>query len=196
MQWITRTVAAVALACVPALANAQAQGGTPAYVEALKAAQASLIEMTKLPAAATLTGDVRTSVAGFVSEFNAFAALEKGWQPKYQTASASLDKMLAAAAAAPAPAASAAPAAGAPAAAPDPNAPGVWEPTVVEKLKEVRKHLDTFETSVPSPLFDAIGIEKILKAAGADSGTATLDAAKLAEVRELLKKIRVAAGGV
>ena len=66
----------------------------------------------------------------------------------------------------------------------------------VEKLKEVRKHLDTFEQSVPSPLFDAIGIEKILKAAGADSGTATLDAAKLAEVRELLKKIRVAAGGV
>ncbi len=190
MQWITRTVAGMALVSLPALAQAQTP---PPYVEALKAAQASLIEMTKLPAAATLTGDVRTSVAGFMSEFNAFATLEKGWQPKYQTASASLDKMLEAAAAAPAPAA--APAAGAPAAAPDPNAPGVWEPTVVEKLKDVRKHLDTFEKAVPSPLFDAIAIEKILNGAGAAGGTATLDAAKIAEVKDLLKKIRVAAGG-
>jgi hypothetical protein len=72
----------------------------------------------------------------------------------------------------------------------------VWEPTVVEKLKDVRKHLDTFEKEVPSPLFTAILIEKILDASGAASGTATLDAAKIAEVKELLKKIRVAAGGV
>ena len=195
MQWITRTVAGMALLSLPALAQAQTP---PPYVEALKAAQASLSEMTKLPAAATLAGDVRTSVNTFLGEFNTFATAfpEKGWQPKYQAASASLDKTLAAAAAAPAPAAAPPPAAGAPAAAPDPNAPGVCDPTVVEKLKDVRRHLDTFEKAVPSPLFSAILVEKILDGAGAASGTATLDAAKIAEVKELLKKIRVAAGGV
>jgi hypothetical protein len=150
--------------------------------------------MTKLPAAATLQGDVRTAVSDFIAEFNAFASLPKDWKAKYQVASASLDKMLAAAAAAPAPAA--APAAPAPAAPADSNASGKWDPTVVEMLKKVRTQLDGFEKATGDPLFIVKDIEKLLDAAGAASGTVTLDAAKLATLKEQLGRIKAVAGGV
>ena len=173
---------------------ARAQPNQEAIKQTLTAAQASLAEMTKLPAAATLQGDVRTAVSGFIGEFNAFASLPKDWKAKYQVASASLDKMLAAAAAAPAPAA--APAAPAPAAPGDSNAPGKWDPTVVETLKKVRTQLDGFEKATGDPLFIVKDIEKLLDAAGAASGTVTLDAAKLATLKELLGRIKAVAGGV
>ena len=173
---------------------ARAQPNQEAIKQTLTAAQASLAEMTKLPAAATLQGDVRTAVSGFIGEFNAFASLPKDWKAKYQVASASLDKMLAAAAAAPAPAA--APAAPAPAAPADSNAPGKWDPTVVETLKKVRTQLDAFEKATGDPLFIVKDIEKLLDAAGAASGTVTLDAAKLATLKELLGRIKAVAGGV
>ena len=173
---------------------ARAQPNQEAIKQTLTAAQASLAEMTKLPAAATLQGDVRTAVSGFIAEFNAFASLPKDWKAKYQVASASLDKMLAAAAAAPAPAA--APAAPAPAAPGDSNAPGKWDPTVVETLKKVRTQLDAFEKATGDPLFIVKDIEKLLDAAGAASGTVTLDAAKLATLKELLGRIKAVAGGV
>lgn len=197
MQWITRTGAVAmvvaTLAIMPAVASAQAN--QEAIRQTLSAASASLGEMLKLPAAATLQGDVRTAVSGFIGEFNAFASLPKGeWKAKYQIASASLDKMLAAAAAAPPPPPP--PAAGTPAAAPDPNAPGVWEPSVVEKLKEVRNHLNGFEKATGDPLFIVKEIERILDSAGAASGTATLDAAKLTALKEQLGKIKAVAGGI
>ena len=173
---------------------ARAQPNQEAIKQTLTAAQASLAEMTKLPAAATLQGDVRTAVSGFIAEFNAFASLPKDWKAKYQVASASLDKMLAAAAAAPAPAA--APAAPAPAAPGDSNAPGKWDPTVVETLKKVRTQLDAFEKATGDPLFIVKDIEKLLDAAGAASGTVTLDAAKLATLKELLGRMKAVAGGV
>jgi hypothetical protein len=173
---------------------ARAQPNQEAIKQTLTAAQAALAEMTKLPAAATLQGDVRTAVSGFIGEFNAFASLPKDWKAKYQVASASLDKMLAAAAAAPAPAA--APAAPAPAAPGDSNAPGTWDPTVVETLKKVRTQLDAFEKATGDPLFIVKDIEKLLDAAGAASGTVTLDAAKLATLKELLGRIKAVAGGV
>jgi hypothetical protein len=173
---------------------ARAQPNQEAIKQTLTAAQASLAEMTKLPAAATLQGDVRTAVSGFIAEFNAFASLPKDWKAKYQVASASLDKMLAAAAAAPAPAA--APAAPAPAAPADSNAPGTWDPTVVETLKKVRTQLDAFEKATGDPLFIVKDIEKLLDAAGAASGTVTLDAAKLATLKEQLGRIKAVAGGV
>jgi len=173
---------------------ARAQPNQEAIKQTLTAAQASLAEMTKLPAAATLQGDVRTAVSGFIAEFNAFASLPKDWKAKYQVASASLDKMLAAAAAAPAPAA--APAAPAPAAPADSNAPGKWDPTVVETLKKVRTQLDGFEKATGDPLFIVKDIEKLLDAAGAASGTVTLDAAKLATLKEQLARIKAVAGGV
>ncbi len=111
-----------------------------------------------------------------------------------QVASASLDKLLEAAAAARAPAA--APAAPAPAAPGDSNAPGKWDPTVVETLKKVRTQLDAFEKATGDPLFIVKDIEKLLDAAGAASGTVTLDAAKLATLKELLGRIKAVAGGV
>jgi hypothetical protein len=213
MQSITQTTAAALVAATLGLAPAavraeaapQAPSGTAAPAangrqaairQHLSAAQQSLAEMTKLPAATQLQGDVRTSVASFISEFNAFATASSDWKAKYQVASASLDKMLASAAAAPAPAAAPAapaPAAGAPA--PAAEGPGTWDPTVVEKLKDVRKHLDNFETATGDPLFVVEAIEKILADGGAASGTVTLDAAKLAALRQQLEKIKAAAGG-
>ena len=148
----------------------------------LLAAQGSLAELIKLPAAAAMQGDVRTAVSGFIAEFNAFATLPKDWKAKYQVASASLDKMLTSAAAAPGTTAVSA----TPAATPDANAAGVWDPTVVEKLKDVRKHLDGFEKATGDPLFIVKDIEKLLESAGASSGTVTLDAAKLAALKEQL----------
>ena len=197
MRLISRSTAVALVAATMAFAPvfAGAQANQEAVKQTLSAAQASLSEMLKLPAAATLQGDVRTQVSAFIGEFNAFATLPKGeWKAKYQVASASLDKMLAAAAAAPPP--PPAPAPGTPAAAPDPNAPGVWEPTVVEKLKEVRTHLNGFEKATGDPLFIVKEIERILDSAGAASGSATLDAAKLTAVKEQLAKIKAVAGGI
>jgi hypothetical protein len=205
MQWSIKTrvvaVAAAALAFTPALAAAQASTDRQEAIrQSLTAAQTSLSEMIKLPAAATLQGDVRTAVSGFIAQFNEFATLPKDWKAKYQTASNSLDKILADAAAAPAsaaPAAPATPATPAPGAAPaDPNAgPGTWDPEVVQKLKDVRTHLDEFEKATGDPLFMVWDIEELLQTSGADSGTVTLDSAKLTSLKELLTKIKVAAGG-
>ena len=105
MRLISQSTAVALVAATMAFAPvvAGAQANQEAVKTTLSAAQASLSEMLKLPAAATLQGDVRTPVSGFIGEFNAFATLPKGeWKAKYQIASASLDKMLAAAAAAPA----------------------------------------------------------------------------------------------
>jgi len=198
---ISQTTAAALVAAFVALmpSQAAAQANQEAIKSSLLGAQTSLSEMIKLPAAAQLQGDVRTMVSGFISEFNAFASLPKDWKAKYQTASASLDKMLATAAAAPPPAAAPAapaapPAAGAPAA--DAGGPGTWDPAVIEKLKDVRKHLYDFEKATGDPLFVVFDIEKLLAASGADSGTVTLDAAKLTELKTLLGKIKSAAGGI
>ena len=198
MTSISKTTAAVLVAAFVALmpSQAAAQANQEAIKSSLLGAQTALAEMIKLPAAAQMQGDVRTMVSGFIGEFNAFASLPKDWKAKYQVASASLDKMLATAAAAPppaaAPAAPAAPAAGAPAT----EGPGVWDPTVIEKLKDVRKNLNDFEKATGDPLFVVFDIEKMLSAAGADSGTVSLDAAKLTELKALLGKIKAAAGGI
>ncbi len=123
MRLISKSTAVALIAAMAALAPvvARAQADQEAVKKNLLAAQGSLAELIKLPAAAALQGDVRTSVSGFIAEFNAFATLPKDWKAKYQVASASLDKMLATAAAAPATTAvSATPApAPAPGAAPD-----------------------------------------------------------------------------
>jgi hypothetical protein len=193
MRLISQSTAVALVAAAMALAPAEtrAQADQEAIKQTLSAAQASLSEMIKLPAAAAMQGDVRTSVSGFIGEFNAFATLPKDWKAKYQVASASLDKMIATAAAAPA-------AAPAPAAPADPNAagPGTWDPTVVEKLKDVRKHLDGFEKATGDPLFVIKEIQQLLDSAGATTGTATLDSAKLAEMKALLAKIYKVAGGI
>ncbi len=50
------------------------------------------------------------------------------------------------------------------------NAPGSWDPTVVETLKKVRTQLDGFEKATGDPLFIVKDIEKLLDAAGAAAG--------------------------
>ncbi len=152
--------------------------------QALQSAQQSLAELTKLPSAATLQGDPRTLVAGFISDFNAFATATTDWRSKYQAASASLNKTLEAAASAgsaPAPA----PAEGEQAA--------TWPPEIVEKLKEVRQHLDTFERASGDPVLMVERIERVLESAGAGGSGVTLTSAQLDEIREYLGKIRRAA---
>ena len=72
----------------------------------------------------------------------------------------------------------------------------MWDPTVVEKLKDVRKHLDGFEKATGDPLFIVKDIEQMLDEAGAASGTVTLDAAKLAALKEQLGRIKAVAGGI
>ena len=72
----------------------------------------------------------------------------------------------------------------------------MWDPAIVEKLKAVRKHLAAFEKATGDPLFIVKDIEKLLDAAGAASGTVTLDAAKLATLKEQLGRLKAAAGGV
>lgn len=197
MKLIAQTTAAALVAAMFALTpgTAAAQANQEAIRTSLTSAQASLSEMIKLPAAATLQGDVRTMVSNFIGEFNAFATLPKDWKAKYQVASASLDQMLAAAATAPAPEAAPAAAPATPAADPS-TGPGTWDPGVVEKLKDVRRHLYDFEKATGDPLFVVFDIEKLLASAGADTGTVSLDAAKLTELKALLSKIKAAAGGI
>ncbi|HEX7087725.1 MAG TPA: hypothetical protein VF198_15300 [Vicinamibacterales bacterium] len=149
--------------------------------QALQSAQQSLAELTKLPAAATLQGEPRTLVAGFISDFNAFATATTDWRSKYQTASASLNKTLEAAAnagSAPAPA--------------EGEQAATWPPEIVEKLKDVRQHLDTFERASGDPVLMVERIERVLQAASSGGG-ANLTAAQLDEIREYLGKIRRAA---
>jgi hypothetical protein len=173
----------------PDSSQQQQQGTSDQQVarQALQSAQQSLAELTKLPAAATLQGEPRELVAGFISDFNAFATATTDWRSKYQTASASLDKALEAAdrsMSAPAPAEGQAPAEG--------EAAAKWDADIVAKLKDVRQHLDTFERASGDPVLMVERIEEILAAAGSGGG-ANLTQAQLDEIREYLGKIRRAA---
>ena len=90
MRLISKSTAVALIAAMAALAPvvARAQANQEAVKQNLLAAQGSLAELIKLPAAAALQGDVRTAVSGFIAEFNAFATLPKDWKAKYQVASA------------------------------------------------------------------------------------------------------------
>jgi hypothetical protein len=177
----------------------------------LTAARKSLEELTKLPAATQLQGEQRTMITQFISDFNSFATASTDWRGKYLTVDKSLDKMLnteSSPAAAPAPAdkpettgtagtAEAAPAGG-----------GI-DPTIIEKLREVRTHLDAFEQASGDPLFLVDALEKALddalKGSGEQAvgtsgttvgnsagGTVTIERAKIEEIRQQVKRMREA----
>ncbi len=230
---IATGVLSTAFACLSVTAGAQTAGATTGQTpdqstagqsstqtsaeqqatrQHLTAAQQALAELTKLPAAATLQGDQRTLVAGFINDFNAFATATTDWRTKYKTASESLDKVLAAAGAAEgsgapktdapdtststtppsapgAPAAAGSTAPGAPAA--GEAAAGGWDPAIVSKLKEVRQHLDAFEQSSGDPVFMVDAIEEVLESASSQGGTLT--PAQIDQIRQSLAKIRAAA---
>src|SRR4029453_9308811 len=115
------------------------------------AARQSLAELTKLPAAQQLQGEQRTTVANFISDFNAFATAQNDWRSKYQVVEESLSRLLSEASSGASPTATAtSPTATAtsPATAPSsstgtnaaPASAGL-DPTIVAKLQEVRTHL-------------------------------------------------------
>ena len=132
----------------------------------LSAAQASLSEMLKLPAAATLQGDVRTQVSGLHRGVQRVCDLAQGRVEAEVPDRVSVTRQDARRRRRRASASSRA----CPPARllPRPiQRPGVWEPTVVEKLKEVRTHLNGFEKATGDPLSIVKEIERILDSAGA-----------------------------
>jgi hypothetical protein len=144
--------------------------------------------MTKLPAAAQLQGEQRTTIANFIQAFNAFATATTDWRSKFQAVDSQLEQILASADAAGSASGTAgtttgsatgststtANASGATGAAGSAPAAGSLDPTIVAKLREVKQHLDAFQEASgdPTPHYDAI--EKIIDSAmNGTSGSAS-----------------------
>lgn len=213
-QFRTGIVAAL-VALAPALASAQGgtaqstqQSGTTqqqgqgggggdqaAVRQHLGEARTALAELTKLPAAAQLQGAQRDAVAKLISDFNAFATATSDWRSKYQLVDESLNKLLeqngSGAAPSATPPSGTPPSTTAPEGAPAADAP--LDPTILEKLKEVRTALDNFEQASGDPVFMVEGIEKVLEEASTGSGSVTLNQTQLDQIRSYLDKIRKAA---
>jgi len=207
----------------------------------LSAAREALAQLTKLPAASQLQGEQRQQVAQLIQDFNSFATATTDWRTKYDTVDHELDQVLGAGASASAAgaasgtgtasgatsgAASASGASTPDAAAGAANgtsgavgtsgggaAGAALDPTIIEKLREVRTHLDGFEEASGDPTFVVEKIEKILdEAAGGASasgpvgtsgsatagsasagGSVTLSATQVQELRRQLETIKAAA---
>jgi len=206
----------------------------------LSAAREALAQLTKLPAASQLQGDQRQQVAQLIQDFNSFATASTDWRTKYDTVDHELDQVLGAGGSASASGAASgtgtasgatsgtASASGAttPDAAAGSNngtsgavgtsgsgAAGALDPTIIEKLREVRTHLDGFEEASGDPTFVVEKIEKILdEAAGGASasgavgtsgsasagsasagGSVTLTSTQVQELRRQLETIKAAA---
>jgi hypothetical protein len=139
----TAAEAAPAAAAQPQAAAAQPQIDADGARRSLVAARESLTQLTKLPAAAQLTGDARTQVGQLIANFNELISAQTNWRASYTKVAANLTALLgsdsADAAAAPAPAAT-------------PGAVGTagstkveLDPSIREKLMELRKNLAEFE---------------------------------------------------
>jgi hypothetical protein len=204
----------------------------------LSAAREALAQLTKLPAASQLQGEQRQQVAQLISDFNSFATATTDWRTKYDTVDHELDQVLGTGGSASASAAASgtgtasgatsgtASASGA--TPPDASANGAsatsgavgtsgsgganapLDPTIIEKLREVRTHLDGFEEASGDPTFVVEKIEKILNEAGGGAsasgavgtsgagsasagGSVTLTAAQVQELRRQLDTIKAAA---
>ena len=193
----------------PQQSGADSQGGGNQEVarQALAAARQSLAELTKMPEAQKLQGEQRTTVATFISDFNAFATAQTDWRSKYQVVDESLNRLLGEASAAPsassttstdssAASSTASPTAGAAGASGTSAAgSGGIDPAIVAKLQEVRTHLNEFEQASGDPLFAVDAIQKQLDAAsaGASASGVTLSAAQVEDIRKQLETIRQAA---
>ncbi len=146
--------APTAAAAAPAAA-AQPQIDADGARRSLVAARESLTQLTKLPAAGQLSGDARTQVGQLIANFNELISAQSNWRDSYAKVSANLTALLGpdsgdAAAAVAAPATATAAAATAPAA--TAGAVGTsgstkveLDPTIREKLMELRKNLAEFE---------------------------------------------------
>lgn len=130
-----------------AAAAAQPQIDADGARRSLVAARESLTQLTKLPAAGQLSGDARTQVGQLIANFNELISAQTNWRASYTKVAANLTALLGSdsgdAAAAPAPA---------PAPAATPGAVGTagstkveLDPSIREKLVELRKNLAEFE---------------------------------------------------
>jgi len=138
--------APTAAAAAPAAA-AQPQIDADGARRSLVAARESLTQLTKLPAAAQLTGDARAQMGQLIANFNELISAQTNWRASYAKVAANLTTLLGpdsgvAAAAAPA-------AASAPATAGAVGTSGTTkvelDPSIREKLVELRKNLAEFE---------------------------------------------------
>jgi hypothetical protein len=183
--------AAIGLAPASARVTASGQEGNSGVRDALAAARQSLADLTQLPAAAQLQGANREAIAKLISDFNTFATAQSDWRTKYKVVDESLDKLLAdaanAPAAAPAPEPATPPAPGAEGAAPAGDGP--LDPTIVDKLKQLRKNLDDFEAASGDPVLMVEKIEEIL----GSGSSVNLSADQVSRIKGYLNKIRAAA---
>jgi hypothetical protein len=143
----------------PQPAAASAQGDPEAARSHLTAARETLNQLTKLPAAAQLTGEARNQVAQLITNFNELITSQSQWRASYAKVAANLNALIGpdassqSAAAAPAAAPEATPPAGAtPPATATPGAVGTsgaanvdLDPAIREKLVELRRNLKEFE---------------------------------------------------
>lgn len=148
----------------PAEATPQAGVDADAARRHLTAARDTLSQLTKLPAAAQLTGESRTQVGQLIANFNELITTQSQWRASYAKVAANLDSLLGPDGAAPAamtpPAPEATPAtppAGEPPAA-TPGAVGTTgtasaglDPGIREKLVELRNNLKEFEKASGGP---------------------------------------------
>jgi hypothetical protein len=106
----------------------------------LTEARNSLSALTQLPAAAQLAGEARTQVSQLITNFNELITTQSNWRESYAKVNANMTALLGADGAAVAAATGTAGAVG------TSGSSGVTlDPTVREKLVEMRKHLAEFE---------------------------------------------------
>jgi hypothetical protein len=141
--------APTAAAAAPAAA-AQPQIDADGARRSLVAARESLTQLTKLPAATQLSGEARTQVGQLIANFNELISAQSNWRASYTKVAANLATLLGpdsgdAAATAAAPAAAASPTATAGAVGTAGSTKVELDPTIREKLMELRKNLAEFE---------------------------------------------------
>lgn len=125
----------------PGAAPAQAapQADEQAARRHLTEARNTLSALTQLPAASQLSGDARTQVSQLISNFNELISAQSNWKESYDKVSANLSTLLGPENVEPAP-----PATGTPGAVGTSGTVTV-DPSIREKLVELRRQLSEFE---------------------------------------------------
>ncbi|MBA2304951.1 MAG: hypothetical protein H0W08_20295 [Acidobacteria bacterium] len=124
-----------------AQSTATAQPDEPAARRHLTEARNTLSAMTQLPAASQLTGEARTQVSQLISNFNELITAQSEWRGSYTKVSANLASLLGPETTG----ATTDPAATAGAVGTSGSAASTMDPTLRDKLVELRRNLSDFE---------------------------------------------------
>jgi hypothetical protein len=132
----------------PATPPPQSDATKDAVKAHLTAARNTLSQITQLPAAGQLQGDMRTQVSQLIHNFNELITTQSNWKAAYAKVESNLQALLNSSVA-PAPA-------GEPPRAGTPGAQGTsgtteLDPSIRAKLMEFRGHLDKFEQAAAGP---------------------------------------------